>query len=239
MDNIVMLNIGGEHVCTSLTTLRSQGTNFLTQLVENDLQGRMKAVRDKDGHIFIDRNGKVFKEVILEYLRNGVIDIPTGITQLQVDREMDFYQIHQQKAGVIQGPAFLDQVEQASQSFVKKWLDENEKFLIEELTASAQKMIESSAASPWKLSETLTLYFRYDGMKWKLNDSSSPFGIGLLNNLAEELSKRWNCHCVCVLDCYSKPPRVIFTVQRVKKGDILSVLESWESGRTFCCVARV
>ena len=89
----VMLNVGGVKVYTSLGTLGSNGTNFLTQLIENDYEGKMKAARDPEGYIFIDRNGDVFK-VILEYLRYGVIEIPPGITRQQVVREIDFYQIN-------------------------------------------------------------------------------------------------------------------------------------------------
>ena len=38
-----------------------RGPNLLTKIIENDQSGRFPAMRDEDGHIFIDRNGRIFE----------------------------------------------------------------------------------------------------------------------------------------------------------------------------------
>jgi len=65
---------------------------FLSVLIGNDREGKIPAKRDKDGYIWIDRNGKVF-DVILEYLRTGKLFIPAKVSRDQVEAELDFYQI--------------------------------------------------------------------------------------------------------------------------------------------------
>jgi len=92
-DEIVNLNVGGYKYSTSISTLQARGgINFLSILVGNDREGKIPAKRDKEGNIWIDRNGKIFG-IILEYLRTGKLFIPSKVSKDQIEVELDFYQI--------------------------------------------------------------------------------------------------------------------------------------------------
>eukprot|EP01119_Soliformovum_irregulare_P000533 TRINITY_DN10373_c0_g1_i2.p1 TRINITY_DN10373_c0_g1~~TRINITY_DN10373_c0_g1_i2.p1 ORF type:complete len:182 (+),score=26.11 TRINITY_DN10373_c0_g1_i2:57-548(+) len=86
-DQIVRLNIGGKKFITSKTTLVSKGENFFSGL----LGGVIRSTKI-EGYYFIDRDGKYFK-AILEFLRTGHLEIPDGISELALLREMQFYGI--------------------------------------------------------------------------------------------------------------------------------------------------
>lgn len=45
---------------TTMDTLNSKGSNFLTLLVENDRKGSIPAIMDDKGYYFVDRNGEAF-----------------------------------------------------------------------------------------------------------------------------------------------------------------------------------
>lgn len=74
-------------------------------MLQNDREGKVSCLRDEEGYIFIDRNGKAFATV-LEYLRTGFflflhfllllghIFLPPDISKEQIDIEFDFYQIN-------------------------------------------------------------------------------------------------------------------------------------------------
>lgn len=64
------------------------GSNFLSSLIT----GRMAAIRDEEGYIFIDRNGANF-EIILDYLRNGILLIPPNVPLKAVVVEAQYYSI--------------------------------------------------------------------------------------------------------------------------------------------------
>lgn len=87
-EQIVKLNVGGKRFCTTTSTMVQSGSNFLSNL----LMGRMAAVKDEEGYIFIDRNGANF-EIILDYLRNGLLLIPSSIPLKAVVVEAQFYSI--------------------------------------------------------------------------------------------------------------------------------------------------
>jgi len=117
----VKLNVGGQKFMTTESTLNSKGTNFLTQLIKHEKEGKIGVLKDEEGYIFIDRNGKVF-EIILEYLRTGTLVLSAPITQPQLDMEMEFYQIEGHKR------KFADELicyEDIWKKIAKKWLNEH------------------------------------------------------------------------------------------------------------------
>ena len=103
---IVKLNVGGFKYTTTESTLNSKGMvitrivlthligeNFFTTLLQNDREGKVPCLRDEEGFIFIDRNGKAF-HVILEYLRTGhMFNTNDEVSKEQLEIEFDFYQI--------------------------------------------------------------------------------------------------------------------------------------------------
>jgi hypothetical protein len=96
---LVKLNVGGHRYLTTAQTLASRGRNFLVALLENDASGKLPALRDEEGFIFIDRNGAVFGTV-LEFLRTGHVFVSPPLTRQQVEVELDFYQIAAAKAAL-------------------------------------------------------------------------------------------------------------------------------------------
>lgn len=88
-EKIVYLNIGGcKYVTTRQTLLNTVTTNYFTALFANNFA----ITRDKEGYIFIDRDGKYF-EPILEYLRTGEWHCTEDLQEDKVLREAEFYQI--------------------------------------------------------------------------------------------------------------------------------------------------
>ena len=89
-DGIVTLNVGGVRFCTSSDTLMKGGTTLSEMF-----SGGMPIKRDKDGAVFIDRDGKHFN-TILNFLRNGTVPLPK--TELELEElklEAEFYGITQ------------------------------------------------------------------------------------------------------------------------------------------------
>lgn len=104
-DEIVKLNVGGHKFTTTLSTISKSGSNFLSNLVN----GKIPAVRDEKGYIFIDRNGKNF-EIILDYLRNGVLLIPPTSSFKAFLVEASFYSLSLDEAflGEIKDGVYAD-----------------------------------------------------------------------------------------------------------------------------------
>jgi len=90
--DIIKLNIGGIRYSTTWTTLHSFGDNFLTIMISNDIEGKIKSLKDDKGCYFVDRNGRLF-EYVLDLLRHGVLQVPSGVSKEILQREIDFYQI--------------------------------------------------------------------------------------------------------------------------------------------------
>jgi len=93
---IVKFDVGGKRFHTFKSTIMRRGTKLSKLLSE----GR---IPDKDGYIFIDRDGKYFGK-ILNFLRDGVIIPPTtseGLKELR--REAEFY-------SVVELSRYLDQL---------------------------------------------------------------------------------------------------------------------------------
>merc|ERR1712150_80614 len=83
-----MGNVGGHLFCTSIQTLMT-GDTMLSVMFSK----RMPLNRDKDGYVFIDRDGKHFR-IILNFLRDGFIPRPsTNLDIKELKIEAEFYSI--------------------------------------------------------------------------------------------------------------------------------------------------
>lgn len=82
--SVIDLNVGGCHFTTSLSTLRKYEDSMLAVM----FSGRYDLVRDKDGKIFIDRDGTNFGH-ILNYIRCD--QMPPESVSLDVLREAEFF----------------------------------------------------------------------------------------------------------------------------------------------------
>lgn len=86
----VSLNVGGEIYTTTLDTLTHHRDSMLGAM----FTGQIPVLRDNRGHVFIDRDGKIFR-YILNYLRSNSLDLPDGFSEVALlRREADFFQIH-------------------------------------------------------------------------------------------------------------------------------------------------
>eukprot|EP01095_Lingulamoeba_sp_RSL-Kostka_P007841 TRINITY_DN2551_c0_g1_i1.p1 TRINITY_DN2551_c0_g1~~TRINITY_DN2551_c0_g1_i1.p1 ORF type:complete len:282 (+),score=43.59 TRINITY_DN2551_c0_g1_i1:158-1003(+) len=144
INSIIKLNIGGWKYCTSRSTLFSNQPNFFTRLIENDENGRVPCLRDEDGYIFVDRNGRIF-EIVLDYLRTGIAYFQestinssssnltssnkysqkeygnySGYSKEQIKSEFDFYQIQ------LSSPNFISQ-----SKWLTKWKKEAQEWAVE------------------------------------------------------------------------------------------------------------
>ena len=89
---VINLNIGGHKLTTSLQTLQSDPSSMLGIM----FSGRHPIIKQDDGSIFIDRDGRHF-HIILNYLRGTI----SSIEQLPDDRltlsdlvsEVEYYQL--------------------------------------------------------------------------------------------------------------------------------------------------
>ena len=87
--SIVKLNVGGKRFTTSLQTLARDPNSMLAAM----FSGRHEVETTEDGSFFIDRDGTYFR-FILNYLRNGELILPEGVTFLaELEAEAKFYQV--------------------------------------------------------------------------------------------------------------------------------------------------
>ena len=85
----VKLNVGGSLFATTVDTLTRQGSHMLSQMFTTQLAPKT----DADGFVFIDRDGTYFR-YILNYLRDGDIDLPASEAQIvAILREAQYYLI--------------------------------------------------------------------------------------------------------------------------------------------------
>jgi len=82
--NVIDLNVGGHRFTTSLSTLRKYEDSMLAVM----FSGRYDLVKDKDGFVFIDRDGTFFGH-ILNYIRCD--QMPPESIALDVLREAEFF----------------------------------------------------------------------------------------------------------------------------------------------------
>ena len=85
----VKLNVGGHFFTTSVQTLTKDPNSMLAAM----FSGKFEMKPSEDGSFFIDRDGTHFR-FILNYLRNGELILPEGVTFLkELEAEAKFYQI--------------------------------------------------------------------------------------------------------------------------------------------------
>ena len=80
------LDVGGTRFHARRTVLEGRGQHFLSMLVAENFATE----RATDGSLFIDRDPRQFA-LILQYLREEVVDMPAGVDALQLEREARFY----------------------------------------------------------------------------------------------------------------------------------------------------
>jgi len=89
LPDIVKLNVGGTMFQSTWDTLSKDANSMLNAM----FAGTIPVKLDENGCVFIDRDGKVFKNV-LKWLRNGTIDIPTDQSKCyDLLKEAEFYQL--------------------------------------------------------------------------------------------------------------------------------------------------
>ena len=87
--SIAKLNVGGHYFTTSLQTLTKDRNSMLGVMFSEKFD--MKPA--EDDAFFIDRDGTHFR-FILNYLRNGKLTLPEGVTALnELQEEAEFYRI--------------------------------------------------------------------------------------------------------------------------------------------------
>ena len=87
---VVELNVGGRLFATTRSTLCKHTGSMLAAMFSGDMQ---PALRDSQGHYFIDRNGDWFA-MILSYLREEPLQLPTsGIQRQALAAEARYYQV--------------------------------------------------------------------------------------------------------------------------------------------------
>jgi len=98
---IITLNVGGKLYSTTRATLLGTGSPSGEETYFHALlSGRLSTTRDKDGNIFIDRDGKLFY-YILGYLRTGHwrIDDLGAATKAQIREEASYYLLEKSVVG--------------------------------------------------------------------------------------------------------------------------------------------
>ena len=88
-DSVMTLNVGGTLYTTTRSTLLKYPASMLGSLASHDLP----STQDKDGYLFIDRDGAVFKYV-LNFLRSSQLCLPSDFKDIDLlAAEADFYQV--------------------------------------------------------------------------------------------------------------------------------------------------
>ena len=89
-DAVVTLNVGG----IVHTTTRSTLSKFPDSMLGALMSGKFPVTQDENGHIFIDRDGAIFRH-ILNFLRSTRLALPSDFTDYDLLLvEADFYQIN-------------------------------------------------------------------------------------------------------------------------------------------------
>jgi len=88
MNELIRLNVGGEHYTTTRATL----TRYPQSMLGAMFSGTLATSVDEHGCFFIDRDGSMFRHV-LNFLRSGCLSLPNDFRQLDLlATEADFYQ---------------------------------------------------------------------------------------------------------------------------------------------------
>ena len=54
-------------------------------------------IYDEKGHIFIDRNPKLFSVILDIYRNKGIVYIPPNVSEDAIEKEMDYFLISEEK----------------------------------------------------------------------------------------------------------------------------------------------
>ncbi|VDP66395.1 unnamed protein product [Echinostoma caproni] len=85
-DSILLLNVGGVHYATTMETIQHYPNSYLNRLLMSK-----DPLKDENGRLFIDRDGKLFR-YILDYCRYGRASLPTHLKELnRLKEEAIFY----------------------------------------------------------------------------------------------------------------------------------------------------
>ncbi|EGG19891.1 hypothetical protein DFA_06995 [Cavenderia fasciculata] len=113
----ITLNIGGKKFQTSKATLtRIKGTYFDVMLSG---EVNIKPIADTTNTFFIDRDGSNFK-YILNYLRDGDINVIPKEVKSEVEREMKFYKIDLPLPPIPPSPSTL--IEESHFELINNWI---------------------------------------------------------------------------------------------------------------------
>ncbi|KAL6080628.1 putative BTB/POZ domain-containing protein kctd15-like [Balamuthia mandrillaris] len=84
----VKLDVGGKYYSTAISNL----TKFPDSMLGAMFSGRHEIIKNDEGRVFIDRDGKLFR-YILDFLRNNEWDLPHHKPHLlrKIRKEIDFY----------------------------------------------------------------------------------------------------------------------------------------------------
>jgi len=86
---IIKLNIGGTLFQTTWDTLNRFGSNFLTQLTKKEIP----SLSFPEGYFFVDRSCHTF-QILLDYLRTGVLRVPPTIYMESIIDDATFFSIN-------------------------------------------------------------------------------------------------------------------------------------------------
>ncbi|KAH7707985.1 BTB/POZ domain-containing protein KCTD17 [Aphelenchoides avenae] len=95
LPNWIRLNVGGKVFQTSKQTLSRDPESFLAHLASENIPSQ----KDHSGAILVDRDPEYF-QIILNYLRCGLLFLPANIVIDQLLNEADFYGIQALYAAV-------------------------------------------------------------------------------------------------------------------------------------------
>jgi len=195
---LVNLNVGGTKFTTTMSTLRLHGENFFTTMIDNDTQGKVRALRDDKGFFFVDRNGELFK-VILDYLRSGAWNIPPSISLERVNTELDFYRID---AATPSDKNVLEKVTQFQQTVsqsgselaqeARAWLQDNHLLV---LGAMKKDLDEEKTTSVFRFRVPLAKPLSGNTPDWMFDRSlrvPGKHGLLFFKILASLITKEWS-----------------------------------------------
>jgi BTB/POZ domain len=109
--SIVTFDVGGTSYRVSRSTIESFPESMLARLVSETWNEQ-----DNDTPIFIDRNGSRF-ELVLDYLRDGTVDVPISMSRRSLLIDFDYYGI-QVEPKTIQGTGSLSGLADANRTTV-------------------------------------------------------------------------------------------------------------------------
>jgi len=114
-DTVVKLNVGGRLFETRKSTLRKYCDSFFGAM----FSGNYASTPNCQGEYFIDRSPKNF-EVILSFLRDGRVIIPSKLNPLSIQDDAKFYGLYEQMFGAEQEKVLICTSEKEYDLVLKK-----------------------------------------------------------------------------------------------------------------------